>query len=43
MYKEKPVTNLDITMKNVIHVQVVKCHKKLNEPLAKFLKTNDPF
>lgn len=43
MYKEKSVTNLDIAMKNMIHVQVVKCHKKLNKPLAKFLKTNYPF
>lgn len=39
-YKERSDTNLDITVENVVHVQVFKSHKKLNEPLTKFLQSN---
>ena len=34
---ERNTTNLDITMKNMIHVQVVECHQKLNKPLTELL------
>ena len=34
---DRNTTNLDITMKNMIHVQVVECHQKLNKPLIELL------
>ncbi len=37
MDRDRNTTNLDITMKNMIYVQVVECHQKLNKPLTKFL------
>ena len=34
---ERSTTYCDITMKNMIYVQVVECHQKLNKPLTKLL------
>ena len=41
--KEKFAANLDIMMKNMVHMQVVKGQKKLNKPLTEFLQIKDPF
>jgi len=32
--KEDYLANLDITMKNMVRMQVIKRHKKLNKPLT---------
>ena len=32
-------TYLDIAVKNIITMQVIKCHQQLNEPSAKLLLT----
>lgn len=41
MNQDSKTTNLHITMKNMIHVQVVKCHQKLNKPFTEFLMKED--